>query len=66
MIVIALELKGTQTKTHCSMTSSLGACEKLNRESERCRLYKRKLEYDWDAHAYKRCEECKMAERGGN
>lgn len=55
---LLIDLRGTQTETHCSMTSSLGACEKLNRDSERCLLFKVKLDYDWEAHAYKRCEGC--------
>lgn len=58
MLMLSIDLKGTQTDTHCSMTSSLGACEKLTRTSERCSLFKKKLEYDWDAHAYKRCDQC--------
>jgi len=55
---IVLDLQGTQTDTHCSMTSSMGACEKLNRTSERCLLFKTKLKYDWPEHAYKRCDKC--------
>ena len=64
MIILQMGIEGSQTKTHCSMTSSIGACVKLNNNLDpaRCRMYKKKLEYDWDAHAYKRCEECLLGE----
>ena len=62
MIILTIGLNGCRTKTHCSMTSSIQSCEKLNTRSERCQMYKKKLEYDWDAHAYKRCEECVKSE----
>lgn len=61
MIAVAIELKGSQTETHCSMTSSFDACEKLYTNSGLCRFFKKKLEYDWDAHAYKRTDECKKS-----
>lgn len=51
-------LKGSQTKTHCSISSSIYPCEMLDARRERCLLYKKKLEYEFDAHAYKRCELC--------
>jgi len=62
MIMIQTVLNGSQTGTHCSMSSSIGYCEMLNTPSERCRMYKKRVEYDHDAHAYKRCEECLKAE----
>lgn len=55
---LLIELRGAQTETHCSAGSSIGACEQLNRSSERCLLFKVKLDYDFDAHAFKRCEGC--------
>ncbi|KLU64037.1 hypothetical protein DEAC_c40310 [Desulfosporosinus acididurans] len=62
MLTLTIELKGAQTETHCSMTSGIAACEKLGRESERCLMFKEKLKYDWNAHAYKRCDQCKKSE----
>lgn len=62
MLIMQIGLIGCQTKTHCSMGSSIGACEKLNIPLKRCRLYKKKLEYDWNTHAYERCKECIKAE----
>lgn len=59
---IEIELGGTQTKTHCSITSSINACGKLDSYKQKCTLFRKKLEYDWDSHAYKRCEECKRNE----
>jgi hypothetical protein len=57
MLTVNINLKGAQTETLCSMTSSIAACEKLSRDSERCLMFK--LKYDWDARAYKRCYQCK-------
>lgn len=58
MLTFETAVSGMQTKTHCSATSSIGACERLATNSERCLLFKVKLEYDWDTHAYKRCQKC--------
>ena len=56
---VLVEVKGEIiTNTHCSGTSSIGKCEKLDLANERCRLFKSKLIYDWDTHSCKRCEEC--------
>jgi len=62
VIILQIGLKGTQSKTYCSMPSSIGHCERLSTQSERCLQYKRKLEYDWDTRAYIRCEECLLGE----
>lgn len=61
-IKIITELQGTQTATHCSAQSSIGHCDKLATKFGKCTQYKRGLEYDMDAHAYKRCEECLKGE----
>lgn len=55
---IALELKGRQTDTHCSLGSSICACENLSLSSGRCKLFKKTLYYDFDVHAYERCTQC--------
>lgn len=55
---LLIELGGTQTDTHCSITSSINACGKLDSNKERCSMFGKKLEYDFDAHAYKRCKRC--------
>lgn len=62
MLKLIIALKGTQTESYCSISSGIGACEKLSRSSEKCLMYKSKLKYDWDAHSYKRCEECLKSE----
>ena len=63
---LAIETQGNQDKMHCSESSSIGACnymyETLQSGIERCRLFSKVLEYDWDYHAYKRCEKCLKAE----
>lgn len=58
MMKLTLELQGSQTETHCSLSSSINACEKLNHNSDRCLLFKTKLDYDFNEHAYKRCDQC--------
>jgi hypothetical protein len=63
---IAIELYGTQTDTHCSMTSSINACNKLDTKGSKCLLFHNYLEYDGDAHAYKRCQQCINAELKGD
>lgn len=60
---LVIKVKGTHTPTHCGTSSSIQKCEKLNLNSERCTLFKKKLEYDFDAHACKRCKECLEAEQ---
>lgn len=55
---IAIDLKGRQTSSHCSLGSSICACEKLNLSSGKCKLFKTRLQYDFEAHAYERCTEC--------
>ena len=62
MLTITIGLKGAQTETHCSMTSSIAACEKLGRDSEKCLMFNQKLKYDSNTHSYKRCDPCKRAE----
>ncbi|WP_407310961.1 hypothetical protein [Desulfosporosinus sp. SB140] len=62
MLMLIIELKGAQTETFCSMTSGIAACDKLSKDQERCLMFKQKLKYDWDAHAYKRCDQCKRVE----
>jgi hypothetical protein len=62
MLKITIGLKGAQTETHCSMTSGIAACEKLDRDSEKCLMFKQKLKYDFNTHSCKRCDSCKRAE----
>jgi len=58
MISVRIDLVGIQTSTHCSQTSSFNKCSKLNTKSETCSLFKNKLIYDFDEHAYRRCSRC--------
>lgn len=55
---VVIDLNGTQTETHYSGASSIGECEKLNSTFYRCKLFGTKLPYDFEAHAFRRCEEC--------
>lgn len=55
---ISIELKGSPDKVYCSEGSSINSCQYLNTSKEKCKLFKIKLKYDWDEHAYKRCLEC--------
>lgn len=62
MLTVNINLKGTQTETHCSLTSGIAACEKLDRDSEKCLMFKQKLKYDLNTDSCKRCDQCKRAE----
>lgn len=63
---IAIELYGTQTDIHCSTACSINACNKLDTKGSKCSLFHNYLEYDWDAHAYKRCQKCIDTELKGD
>ena len=58
MLTFKIAITGMQTKTHCSATSSIGACGKLWTNSSKCLMFNTQVEYDFDAHAYKRCQKC--------
>lgn len=62
MLTITIGLKGAQTETHCSMTSGIAACEKLDRDSKKCLMFKQPLKYDSNTHSCKRCNQCQKAE----
>ena len=59
---LIIELKGNPTHLHCSGSSGFLACEKLNQGYGRCKFFSKVLEYDFDLHAYNRCEKCLRAE----
>jgi hypothetical protein len=58
ILKIAYELYGDIKEQHCSATSSINTCNKLTIAIGRCRLFQTQLEYDWDYHGFKRCEDC--------
>lgn len=60
---VTIKLKGSQTKTHCSLSSTICPCEKLRVSVGKCSLFRIELDYDFEAHAFKRCDECLQ---GGN
>lgn len=57
---LVIEVLGHPTREHCSQTSSINKCQFLNFDTEKCNFFKDKLEYDYEAHAYKRCQSCKQ------
>ncbi|WP_462427233.1 hypothetical protein [Fusobacterium varium] len=59
---IVIDLGGTQTDTHCSISSSINACSGLSFYKDKCKMFGVKLEYDYDSHSYKRCEKCIASE----
>ncbi len=57
---LVIDVLGHPTREHCSQTSSVNKCQFLNCGKEKCSFFKVNLEYDYEAHAYKRCENCKL------
>lgn len=50
--------KTIENNEYCSETSSINLCTSLNTNTEKCKIYNKKLVYDFDFHAYKKCNEC--------
>lgn len=57
---LLIDIEGVQTQKHCSQSSSINKCQFLKCSNGRCQMFKTKLEYDFDYHAYERCEACRL------
>lgn len=57
---LVIDVLGHPTREHCSQTNNRNICQFLNCGKEKCSFFKVNLEYDYESHAYKRCESCKL------
>lgn len=58
---IIIDLNGA-TEKNCSLAGNFNACKYIKKSSGYCGLFKIKNKYNYNEHAYERCNKCLNSE----